>query len=178
MKLAILGTGGHADAVQAAWGGKRVLPRFKYPDGLTPETHRFHIIVGVGGVDVDYLERRYHTIFRMEAYYVLHNMISFRSVFAPPRDRNIGSGIVVMPMASVGPNARIENFAIINTGAIVEHDAFIGAGTHVAPGAVVAGGAKIGRWCFIGANAVVPQGAIVPDGTFIKAGDVFKGKPK
>lgn len=177
MKLAILGTGGHASAVESAWGGKRSLPRFEYPTGLTQETHGFRLMVGIGGVSLGYLERRLLALTEMRQHYDFHTMISARAVTAQPRDLRIG--VVIMPMAFVGPHAIVGDFAIINTGAIIEHGASIGAGTHIAPGAVVAGNAVVSERCFVGANAVVAQGAFVLPDTFIKAGSVFnQGVPK
>lgn len=76
--------------------------------------------------------------------------------------------------AHVGPGIHVGDFAIINTGAIVEHDVVVGDFAHIAPGAIVLGGARIGQGCLVGAGAVVLPGVVVPDGTLVKAVEVRK----
>lgn len=91
----------------------------------------------------------------------------------------IGNGTVVMPLACINAGAEIGEHAIINTGAVVEHECKIGNFAHISPNASLAGrvhigegtqvgigaqviqGIKIGKWATIGAGAVVLKD--VPD---------------
>ncbi len=95
----------------------------------------------------------------------------------------VGQGVYIGPKAVVHTLATIENHAVVNSGAIVEHECRVGMNTHVAPGAVLGGrvsigdhtliglGARvlpnlrIGARCTIGAGSVVTRD--VPDGSVV-----------
>jgi len=88
-------------------------------------------------------------------------------------DASIAGGAVVLAGAVVGPGARIGPHAVVNSGAIVEHDVSLGAFGQIGPGAVIGGATRIGEGAFIGlgarvrdhvtigAEAVVGMGAVV-----------------
>lgn len=93
----------------------------------------------------------------------------------------VGKGTFIAAQATVNPLARVGDYAILNTGCIVEHECQIGNGAHVAPGAVLAGDVKIGKRSFIGANAVIKEGISIGNDVIIGAGstiisDVADGK--
>lgn len=91
----------------------------------------------------------------------------------------VENGTVVMANACINAAAKVGRHAIINTGAVVEHDVeledfvhvspgavitgnvFVGEGTQVGAGAVIIPGVKIGKWCVIGAGSVIIKD--VPD---------------
>ncbi|MCL4222055.1 MAG: NeuD/PglB/VioB family sugar acetyltransferase [Phycisphaerales bacterium] len=95
----------------------------------------------------------------------------------------LGAGVYVGAKAVVQVRASVGEHAIINTGAIIEHECRIGANVHVAPGAVLGGrvsigpdtliglgsrvlpGVRIGSRCVVGAGAVVTRD--VPDGACV-----------
>ena len=82
----------------------------------------------------------------------------------------IADGTYIAKNACVNSSSSIGRNAIINTGAIVEHDCNIGDYVHIAVGAVVCGGCNIGHDVFIGANATVIQGVTVGENSIIGAG--------
>jgi len=63
---------------------------------------------------------------------------------------HLGRGVFVAPRAVVHTRATVADFAIINTGAIVEHDCVIGRNVHVAPGCVLAGATRVGDDSLLG----------------------------
>jgi acetyltransferase-like isoleucine patch superfamily enzyme len=69
-------------------------------------------------------------------------------------------------------NAKIGDYSILNTGAILEHDCLAGNGVHIMPGAVVGGNAIIGDYVSIGLNATIMPNVQIHDGAFIGAGAV------
>lgn len=85
---------------------------------------------------------------------------------------SIGAGVYIGKNAAVNADTVIDDMAIINTGAIVEHDCRIGKFTHVAVGAVVCGEAEIEKDVFVGANTVIIQGVKVGMKSIIGAGSV------
>lgn len=85
----------------------------------------------------------------------------------------LGVGIVMMAGVVVNPNAIIEDFCILNTGAQLEHNCFMGEFSHLSAGSITGGKVRIGRFTTItlgvtiidrvtiGENTVVGSGAVV-----------------
>ena len=71
-------------------------------------------------------------------------------------------------------NVVINNYSIINTGAIIEHDNVIGKAVHIAPSACTAGRVTIHDLSFIGIGALVIPEITIGYGAFINAGVVVK----
>lgn len=82
----------------------------------------------------------------------------------------VGEGAVVMPRVVLGALARIGRLALINTGAIIEHDVVVEEGAHVAPGAVLCGGVRIGARAMIGAGAVIAPNLSIGADAVVAAG--------
>lgn len=74
------------------------------------------------------------------------------------RDAQVRPGTMVMEHAHVGPGTAIGVGAIINTGAVVEHDCQVGDFVHIAPRAVLLGTSAVGSRVLVGASAVVLSG--------------------
>lgn len=86
------------------------------------------------------------------------------------RSMELAEGVVVMPRAVLGAQARIGRLALVNTGAIIEHEVELGEGAHIAPGVVLCGGVRIGARALVGAGAVVAPLVQVGEGAVIGAG--------
>lgn len=84
----------------------------------------------------------------------------------------IGKGNFIARNVAINPLAEIEDFCILNTGSIIEHECIIKTAAHIAPGAVLAGNVTIGERTFIGANSVVKQGVTIGKDVVIGAGSV------
>lgn len=101
----------------------------------------------------------------------------------------VGKGVFLGKGSIVNANASVEDYAIINSGTLVEHDCVVGAFSHVAVRACLCGEVSIGEHTLIGANATILQQkkvgsfAIVGAGTLViadvpdgaKAMGLFKG---
>jgi UDP-perosamine 4-acetyltransferase len=83
---------------------------------------------------------------------------------------DVAAGAQVMAGAIVQAGSSIGKFAIINTGAQVDHDGVVGEGAHVAPGAVLGGDVRVGAQTLIGIGASVLQGLSVGAGALIGGG--------
>ena len=83
-----------------------------------------------------------------------------------------GKGNFIAANVSVNALAVINDYCILNTGCIVEHECRIGTSVHLAPGSVLAGNVEIGENTFIGANAVIKQGIKIGRNAVIGAGAV------
>jgi UDP-perosamine 4-acetyltransferase len=83
---------------------------------------------------------------------------------------SLGQGVVVLPRVVLGAGARVGDFAILNSGCIVEHDADIGAGAHVAPGAVLPGHVTVGARAMLGAGCCCVVGARIGADAVVGAG--------
>ncbi len=86
---------------------------------------------------------------------------------------NIGIGVIAAKGVLVNAFSKVHDFAILNTGCIIEHECVIGTAAHIAPGAVLAGNVKIGKRTFVGANSVIKQGIEIGDDVTIGAGSVI-----
>ena len=64
--------------------------------------------------------------------------------------------------------------AIINTGAVIEHECVIGDYVHVAVGAVICGQVMVGEGTFIGANSTIIQCQNVDPKSIVPAGMVIR----
>jgi UDP-perosamine 4-acetyltransferase len=82
----------------------------------------------------------------------------------------LGRGIAVMAGVVINADVRIDDFAVINTRASVDHDCWIGEGAHVAPGSTIAGNVKIGRLAFVGAGATAIPGTNIGENAVVGAG--------
>ena len=85
---------------------------------------------------------------------------------------SIGRGVFVGPGAYIGPDVTIDDFAIVNTRSVIEHDCIIGKNVHIAPGAVLCGGASVRRDTWCGAGSVVIQGVVIECNITLAAGAV------
>jgi acetyltransferase EpsM len=71
---------------------------------------------------------------------------------------------VIQPDVSIGAHA------IVNTGAIVEHDNQIGDFCHIGPNACLAGGIRVEEGAFLGAGTTVIPGVCIGAWSTIGAG--------
>lgn len=73
----------------------------------------------------------------------------------------LGAGSVVMQNASVGSNARVGAFCIVNTAASIDHDTVMEDYASIAPGAVTGGKVSIGPRSAVSIGAVVKHGVSI-----------------
>ena len=102
---------------------------------------------------------------------IIESVIDANAIIS--KSANIGVGVFASKGVLVNAFSKIRDFAILNTGCIIEHECEIGAAAHIAPGAVLAGNVKIGNRSFIGANSVIKQGVEIGDDVIIGAGSVI-----
>ncbi len=84
----------------------------------------------------------------------------------------IEDGAQILANSAVNAESKISQFAIINTGAIVEHNCKIGEFTHVAPGAKLGGGVVVGNDAHIGIGATIRERILIGNNALIGAGSV------
>ncbi len=82
----------------------------------------------------------------------------------------VGEGVVVMARVAVSADARVEDLAILNTGAVVEHDNLIGAAAHIAPLAALAGNVRVGARALVGVGSAVRPGVSIGADAVVGAG--------
>lgn len=85
---------------------------------------------------------------------------------------SLGAATFVAAKAVVGPCVTVGIGAILNHGAVVDHDCKIGDYTHIAPCASLGGGAQIGDRVQIGAGARVLPGVSIGSDVIVGAGSV------
>jgi acetyltransferase EpsM len=107
----------------------------------------------------------------LSKFQLIENVIDSKAIIS--KTANIGNGVFASKGVLVNAFSKINDFAILNTGCIVEHECEIGTAAHLAPGAVLAGNVKIGKRTFVGANSVIKQGVEIGDDVIIGAGSVI-----
>jgi len=85
---------------------------------------------------------------------------------------SIGRGSTIFHGTFVNAGAKIGEFNIINTGAIIEHGVTSEPYVHIAPRATLLGDVKIGAGCFVGAGAIIKEGVVIGQNCIIGAGEV------
>jgi len=88
--------------------------------------------------------------------YKLVNAISPKAIVSP--SASLGVGVAIMAGVVINADTRVEDLAIINTGATVDHDCYIGKAAHIAPQCGLAGHVMVGDQSFLGIGCkVIPH---------------------
>ena len=157
ISLLILGAGGHAKVVADAARAAGVASITFCDEGAGETLERcaqgathIHVAIGDNAVRVGGLARG--RACGLSPYTVVHP-----SAYVAPSAR-VGEGVYIGAFCVINPESVIEDCAVVNTGAIVEHDCRVGEGAFIAPGAIMCGGCSIGTRSMLGAHAtMIPQ---------------------
>ena len=87
----------------------------------------------------------------------------------------LGKGIVIAAGALVCAHVQIGDYAILNTGCIVDHESMIGMATHICPGVRLAGHVVAESGAFVGIGATVVQNVRIGFEAIVGAGAVVVG---
>lgn len=98
----------------------------------------------------------------------LVNAVSPYAIVSP--HVSFGTGIAVMPGATINAGTSVADGVIVNTNASIDHDCVIGAFAHVAPGVAIAGNVNVGSGVLLGIGARVIPGISIGPNTIIGAG--------
>lgn len=183
-RLVLVGAGGHAKVVLEvfrAMGGFEVLG-FVDPDPPTPIVLGLPVLGGdsvletlrAQGVDAAFAalgDNRLRQ--RVGAHlasigFTLPPAIHPSALVSP--SARIGAGAVVMARTVVGTEATIEELAILNSGAIIDHDSVLCAAAHVAPGCALAGNVRVGARALVGVGSAIRPGVTIGADAVIGAG--------
>ena len=184
--LAVLGAGGHGEAVadvaesmgewsrilffDDAWPG--VAPPAAWPL-IGDRTALLRELAAFAGVVVAIGDNRT----RLDKCREIHRhggdvvTIVHRAAVVSPHAR-LGAGSVVCAGAVVDPGAILGEACIVNIGASVSHHCELGPGVHVGGGANLAGRVRVGACSLIGTGAVMRGGLVVGDNVVVGAGAV------
>ena len=86
------------------------------------------------------------------------------------RGAEIGAGTVVMAGAVLGPDVRVGQFCIVNTGACLDHDGVLEDFSSLAPGVVAGGNVRIGTGSAVSLGAHLIHGVAVGVHSVVGAG--------
>ena len=189
MKLAFLGTGGHARSVYDIAKKKNVIffdkikREFKVNNKIFKVTSdlvlnkkykkkKIKFIITIGNNEI---RKKYFN-------YLKKNNFKFSTLVHSKSYSGIGSkigeGSVVMQGSIINSDSIIGKNCIINTGAIIDHDCLIEDHTHICPGVVLAGNVKIGKKCWIGLGTKIIENCIIGDNVFVAAGSIVTNNIK
>lgn len=182
MKLAFLGTGGHAKSVYDMVKKKNILFFDKEKKEFFVNNKKFKVISNLKLIEKykkniklvitignNKIREKYFNILKKKNFKfstLIHSQ-SYLSIGS-----KIGEGSVVLQGCNISTDTIIEKNCIINTGASIDHDCTIKDHTHICPGVVIAGNVKIGKRCWIGLGARIIENCVIGDNVFVAAGSV------
>ena len=102
--------------------------------------------------------------------FVLVNAIHPSAVISP--SVKLGQGVAVMAGVAINADTDVGDLAIINTGAVVDHDGRLGVACHLGPASALAGGVTVGDRAFLGVGARAIPGVTIGVDTTVGAGGV------
>lgn len=85
---------------------------------------------------------------------------------------SLGKGIVIAAGALVCAHCQVGDYAILNTGCIVDHESMIGTCVHICPGVRLAGHVTVESGAFVGIGATVVQNIRIGFEAIVGAGAV------
>ncbi len=100
----------------------------------------------------------------------LVNAISPHAVISP--SASLGQGVAIMAGVIINAKSVVMDLAIINTGAVIDHDCYIGKAAHIAPRCALTGNVKVGDFAFLGAGCVVIPEIVISENVTLGAGAV------
>lgn len=166
-KLVLAGGGGHALSLLES------LPESIVPYGYTALSPSSGMPLPWLGTDEDFPVEGSECFFHIAVVYSgIPRMQMRRGIIDAFSSRGASFLTLIAPSAIVTPNSRLSegcavlagaivnrasigSHAIVNTGAIVEHDCIIGSNVFIGPGVVMGGNVKIGHDTFIGLGAKI-----------------------
>lgn len=80
------------------------------------------------------------------------------------------AGSLVMAHAVLGTEARLLAYAILNSGAVADHDNLLEEACHIAPGCALAGQVRVGPFALVGVGSAVRPGITIGADAVIGAG--------
>ena len=90
----------------------------------------------------------------------------------------LGVGIVMMAGVIVNPDAVVEDFCILNTGAQLEHNCFLGEYSHLSAGSLTGGKVTIGKFSTITLGVTIIDRITIGENTVVGSGSlVLKDLP-
>lgn len=129
-------------------------------------SHAFITIGSIGNTD---LRSRLYDLVKSIGY-IVPSVVDSSAVIA--KDVIIREGTFIGKRVVINSRSEIGQCAILNTGAIIEHDCNIGEFVHVSPGTTICGQVSVGNGTHIGAGSVIRQSISIGAGSLIGAGSV------
>lgn len=183
-EILIIGAGGHAkvvvDAIQVSERFTKIIIADDDPakaeekicdvsivfpiQRFINSTNRFHIAIGSN------LVRQQIANLLLDGGLQYFTIVHRNASVSPKSD--LEEGIFIAAQSVVAPHSSICVGAIVNHGAIVDHDCYIGAFTHIAPNVTLGGGVRVGQRVLLGAGATVLPGVNIGDDCTVGAGSV------
>ena len=184
MQIVIVGAGGHAKVVLEvfrALGGFDVVglidPEPAAPhvlgaavlggDALLPDLRRQGVEAAFVALGSNRLRQRIGAELAAMGF-ALPTAVHPSALISP--SARIGAGVVVMARAVVGTETDLRDLAIVNTGAVLDHDNLIEEAAHVAPGCALAGVVRVGARSLVGVGSAVRPGIRIGSDVTIGAG--------
>lgn len=183
-KIFIVGAGGHAGAVLDALlssdsqydqiifigeaASRDICKNFEIRRGLNEvnihEQGDYFVAVGDNSTRMRINKEVEKSLPNLDLITIIH-----KTAYASPKAR-IFPGVFLGGKSHVGPYTQIGKCALINTGALVDHDCLIGDYSSVAPAACLGGGVSLGNASIVGLGASVSHNVKVGANSMVAGG--------
>lgn len=100
-----------------------------------------------------------------------YNIIDERAII-PGDYCEIGTGVMIAPLAQLSPDVTISDNCILLANSFVGHDSFLDHFAHIATNAVVGANVHVGKAVHVGSNATIREKVKIGDYSLIGAGAV------
>lgn len=184
-KIIFVGGGGHALSLLETFPSNDYVKGYLAPcaatsmpidylgnDSVAPEYIRDGFLIHIAFVYAGLpLMNKRHGLITLYENYGSEFISIVASTAIVTRNAMLGKGVAVLNGAIIN-RARIGDFCIINSGAVIEHDCFVGRNTFIGPGSVIGGGTSIGENSFIGLGAHVKNGITIADNIIVGMGAI------
>lgn len=186
MRIAIVGSGGHARVVASVIGAAGADVWGFVDDCVETHGHLVGLSLVRGGIEQLRSSRdefdaaivavgnnadRTRLAQQLEEWGIpLAQVIHPSAVIAPATQ--IGAGTVIMAGAIVQTGSVVGSNVIVNTAATIDHDCVVEDYVHLAPGVHLAGSVHVGRGSLLGVGTVVVPGIVIGEGAVVGAGSV------
>lgn len=176
-RLVVFGCGGHARSVLDVVLFNKDFRKIVFVDECAEENEKildFDVLksreVGEEAVFVALGDNKKRAELCQKYYKNLVSIISKNAYMGESIE--VGKGVFVAHGAHIGVFSKIEDFALINTNASLDHGCLVQKASSVAPCATLCGKVSIGQNCLVGAGATIVEDKKIADNTIVGAGAV------
>ena len=140
--------------------------KVKYTDKDINALKKKYKYIAISNTYYNNLRKRRHLIVKLRKNFKIPSIVSPNAILN--NYCSFGEGVQIFNNVVINTQFKVDDFAVINTGSIIEHDVKIAKNVHISTSVTVNGGCVINSDTFIGSGTVIKQNLIIKKNSFIK----------